>query len=740
MKAKLSDRFKTFTLQGSRIEMRRGAGGVVHMRGKDDIDFAQGLGFAHAHDRMLQMVLVRIVAEGRLCELVSDTDATFEIDVAMRQLGFVADTKLDQANLTPGAREFTGAYCAGFNAYLARYGYPWEFRLFGYRPEPWTVEHCLLTGKIVSYIGLAQTQEDIEKFVIQALSRGVALDRLRSLFAPHLDGLTQETAELLRKVNICNPLLPPSCFPSVLPGLRASNNWVLAPERTRTGFAIQCNDPHLECNRLPATWYEFVMETEGGYRMGVSIPGLPGLLMGRTEHLSMGFTYGFMDMVDFFIEECRDGKYRRENGYEAFTERIESIGRKKNRVELTVFENELGVLEIEPFGSGKTRDIPDGYYLVRAWSGHRHGVAKSINSLVDVLRARTVEEAQDTLRHITISANWLIADRKGNIAYQQSGLLPRRPHSGLYPLPAWESANRWRGLVSPKELASDRNPDEGFFVTANQDLNQPNKPLSINMPMGSYRAERIADLLEAKKVHGIDDMKRLQADLHSVQAEQFMELLEGAIPDTAAGRMLLDWNLRYESDSEGAYLFELVYHELLRELFGKGLFGLEAWDELVATSGILAVYYHVFDRIILEAPAIWFAEEPREQFLKRTVQQALEKAEDTLGRSWGEAQSVWMNQVFFDGKLPRFLGFDYGPISLEGSRATVVQGARFHSHGRETTFSPSYRYIADLGTEEVHTALAGGPSDRRFSRWFKNEISDWLAHRYKVLAVDPGRR
>ena len=103
--------------------------------------------------------------------------------------------------------------------------YPWEFRLFGYRPDPWSVEDSLLTGAIISYIALAQTQEDIEKFLIQAVSRGVDLERLKSLFAPHLDGLTKETAELLRSLNLSNLLIPNSIpFPSVVPSVRASNN------------------------------------------------------------------------------------------------------------------------------------------------------------------------------------------------------------------------------------------------------------------------------------------------------------------------------------------------------------------------------------------------------------------------------------------------------------------------------------------------------------------------------------
>ena len=97
---KLHDTFKIFTVQGSPIKIRRGQDGVVYLRGKDDLDFSRALGFAHACDRMLQMVLVRIVAQGRLSELIRDTEETFASDVFMRQMGFSADAKVDRAHLT----------------------------------------------------------------------------------------------------------------------------------------------------------------------------------------------------------------------------------------------------------------------------------------------------------------------------------------------------------------------------------------------------------------------------------------------------------------------------------------------------------------------------------------------------------------------------------------------------------------------------------------------------------------
>jgi penicillin amidase len=92
-----------------------------------------------------------------------------------------------------------------------------------------------------------------------------------------------------------------------------------------------------------------------------------------------------------------------------------------------------------------------------------------------------------------------------------------------------------------------------------------------------------------------------------------------------------------------------------------------------------------------------------------------------------------MTHLLFDGKLPRILGFDYRPMPLPGSRATIIQGQIFRAAGRMMTFAPSYRIIADMATDEIHTNLPGGPSDRRFSRWYACDVENWRKGIYKVL-------
>jgi len=248
--------------------------------------------------------------------------------------------------------------------------------------------------------------------------------------------------------------------------------------------------------------------------------------------------------------------------------------------------------------------------------------------------------------------------------------------------------------------------------------------------MGAWRADRIASLLAKGSKVGIDDMKAIQADLYSSEAEAFLAILRPLLPDTPAGRTLAAWDCRYDAASRGATLFERFYRELYREVFGRNGLGERAVAFLDAETGVFTDFYDGFERVLLSADSAWFGGEPRDAIWRRAAARALARP----AGPWGRSRRVTMSHVLFGGKMPRFLGFDRGPITLPGGRATVNQGQIYRSAGRTTTFAPSIRIVTDLGTDEVHTALAGGVSDRRFSRWYVSDLKRWLRGEYKTFS------
>ncbi len=715
---------KTLTLDGPSgpLTLGRDPEGVIRVEAARFGDLAFGLGWAHAHDRLSQMVLFRLIGRGETAEHLSGTEELAQVDILMRRMGMRRDAREQVASLSDSTRAWLDTYCDGVNHHLRTRRRPLELLLVGHRPDPWTVEDVLLTMKLVSFTGLAQSQGLLEKFIVQSLLSGVPLAGMRELFRPHLDGLDPAWLEGL---TLAEPLIPPAIpWLNLLPTLKASNNWALSGSRTASGLPIFCNDPHLVCDQLPPVFHEVLLTSGGTHAMGVTIPGVPGMLTGRNPCVAWGVTYGFMDQIDFFIEDCRDGKFRRGGEWVPFDTREEVVRlRGGGERRIRIHENLHGVLEGDPFKPGR--------YLCRAWSAHRGVIARTAEHLVALLRASGVREAMEATRGITISFNWIMADREGNIGYQQSGTAPRRAPgvSGLHPVPGWDPAYDWQGWVDPGELHSSFNPECGFLATANDHINPPGGPAVVNVAMGHYRLDRIRSRLAASNAATVHDMQRLQTDLHSPQASEFLAVLRPFLPDSPEGRALAGWNCDYAPGATEPSRFEFLYRELLKVVFGEAAFGPAVIDFAADETLVLMDYYMQFDRALMDPASSWFAGRDRDQLIRQAVERAF--ARPVL--PWGQTSQVMMRNFFFQGALPAFLGFDHGPVVIGGCRATVWQGAIFRNLGYPMTCNPTYRFITDLSRVEAHTALAGGPSGNRFSRWYKTDVERWQRGTYKIL-------
>ena len=162
------------------VKIVRDGAGVVHVSAGDLNGAMTGLGFCHARDRALQMLLVRILARGRACELLSADDELLEVDRFFRRLHLARDAAAEIAKLSPRAKAAVDAYCRGANAYWQRHAGPWELRLLGYKPrgDPWTAVDVLMTAKVIGYVGLAATQGEMERLIVEMVQAGVSRERL----------------------------------------------------------------------------------------------------------------------------------------------------------------------------------------------------------------------------------------------------------------------------------------------------------------------------------------------------------------------------------------------------------------------------------------------------------------------------------------------------------------------------------------------------------------------------------
>ncbi len=711
------------------VNIWRDKNGVPHIEADNKFDMYWGQGYVHAMDRGLQLLLMRILGQGRACELLDASDETLQIDKFFRKMNWQGGTGAQVEKLVQDTKASLSAYCDGINTAFAK-RVPWEFKLMGYHPEKWRTEDSMLISRMIGYLTLVQSQAEMERFFVEMVQAGVPEEKLHELFPKILGGLD---IELLKKVKLEERIIPPEkLWNIVVPRMMASNNWVLSGKKTRSGKPVISNDPHLETNRLPNVWCELVMKSEGRYLMGGTMPGFPGVLSGRTPELAWAVTYSFIDSVDSWVEKCKDGKYYREenDSWNEFAERKETIKRKKKKpVEVIFYENEHGTLDGDP--------ADEAYLLATRWAAADSG-GQTLTSFLKIWDIRSVEDGMNTLGEIETGWSFLFADQQDNIGFQMSGLAPKRRDgvSGFVPLPGWKKENNWQGFYKVEEMPRCINPEKGFFATANNNFNDLSIAKPVNMPMGPYRYDRINALLQTKNQATVEDMCTMHYDVYSLQAQYFIDILRPLLPDSASGKILHDWDLHYDLNSKGAFLFERFYKELYRQVFGESGFGTDIIDYLQEETGTFNDFYENFDRILLAEKSAWFGGRSREEIYKI----AAEKALQVQPKTWGDVQQFTMTNMLFGGKLPKFLGFDRGPVAAIGNRATISQGQIYRSAGRVTTFLPSLRMASDLATDEIHSNLAGGPSDRRFSKWYCSDLGNWKNGKYKILCSNKNRR
>ena len=91
-------------------------------------------------------------------------------------------------------------------------------------------------------------------------------------------------------------LLPPP------PEARAgSNDWVISGAHTASGKPLLSNDMHLE-NQIPNVWYEAQLEAPGFNVAGVTLPGIPFVVVGHNQRIAWGFTNVGPAVTDLYVE------------------------------------------------------------------------------------------------------------------------------------------------------------------------------------------------------------------------------------------------------------------------------------------------------------------------------------------------------------------------------------------------------------------------------------------------------
>ena len=467
------------------VEIVRDRWGVPHIyaNSEEDLFFAQG--YVHAQDRMWQMELQRRAGAGRLAEVLGEP--ALEIDRTFRTVGLNRAAEDEAAGMSGETRRALQAYSAGVNAWmrLKRGSLSVEFRLLGFEPQPWRPVDSFYWAKVMS----ANLSGNWTSEVLRArLTRQVGADLAADLepVYPASNPVTvpgdgsavgqpngwrsDALRDALRLVEqmLGRPATPPPVpmrapLAGVIPlNPSASNQWVVDGAHSATGQPLLANDTHMSV-AMPALWYQVHLSGGRYQEAGVSLPGIPGVVVGHNEHIAWGMTTGWQDAQDLYVEKPNPANAR-EFEFQGKWEKAEVVrevilvkGRSAPLVEEVV---------ITRHGPIVSKLVGEEQPLALRWTGH--DVTDPIRAFLSINRAQSWDDFRAALGDwVTPPHNFVYADTAGNIGFVQAGAVPVRKGDGMAPAPGWTGEYEWERFLTVDEIPQVFNPQQGWIAVAN---------------------------------------------------------------------------------------------------------------------------------------------------------------------------------------------------------------------------------------------------------------------------------
>jgi acyl-homoserine lactone acylase PvdQ len=750
----------------AKVKVRFGPHAIPTVEAETLQDLVMAQGYLVARERLWQMDLLRRLAGGRLAEILGTR--ALRADAFFRTIGIAQQAERSLAALGPEEQTLLAAYATGVNAYLAeatsQRRLPLEYRIAGVDPMPWRPEDSLLIG---GYMAWSQSHNLRSELTFLRLALRVGADRARELFPVDVGILApQPPPELVQALasgwgrawgadrsgasgSSIEPLLADIQRLGLPVPTPASNAWAVNGPRVAGGQSLLANDPHLAAS-MPGIWYEMELMASDLHVAGVSLPGVPLIMIGHNRDLAWGFTSTIADTQDLFIERLLpDGERveRQAGPGEPIATRIERIAvRGAAPVDLPVRSTSNGVVINAVLGPATQTAIdlpaltsPDLLVLRQA-----HDLPDlAFAGLVRLNQATTLEAAAAAIlgfRHVVL--NLMVAHRDGGIALQMSGVLPQRGKgSGAFPSPGWVAGYAWQGSVPQTANPALTNPPGGALITANNRIVPADYPITIsNAWLPPFRAERIRARLDIAGVLTPTDMAEIQMDRLSTQAlltQRWLRTLEmeiRAVDSDAwsiATELLGDWDGEMSASSRPAALFAMLEPALYRALYAD-----ELGDDLATLADLaLFVYSPLQETLNSGRSRFWDdvttveIEQPAEIWAR-----ALKAANADLNARASSGEEVRLDQVrtltfpHAFGALP-VVGrlFNVGPIPVGGHADSVgLMKSRALEPGQALIIPTLRAVFTPSDWTQIRAVQPLGQSGHRFSAYRTDQLDDWL--------------
>lgn len=770
----LVDYDEDFTVAGisAPVEIVRNNDSVPHIFGKTDKDVFFALGFAHAQDRLWQMTMLRRTAQGRLSEIFGQS--TVKVDELMRRYDLYGLAQQSVAAQDADTLAALEAYSAGVNAWIEEVnkgargrGAP-EFFLFEPEIAAWSpadsiailklmalqLSSALQTEVLRARVSLLLSPERLADILPDDPSQGVAA-------LPDYASLVPGVTPSSQPVQFAEGPLSPVADPAMA---GASNAWAAMPSRSAAGGSLLANDPHLGLT-APSIWYLARLQLSTGGVIGGTIPGVPLVLVGRSETLGWGLTTAYVDDQDVVIEELNPDtkeEYKTPDGWAKFESR-QSIIKVKDAepVTLTLRWSAHG-----PILPGTHYDLgsitPPGHVAAISWTA-LSAADTSISGAMALMRSKDVDQAIEAGRKVIAPAqNVMLADGSG-IALQVMGALPARdpghPSQGRLPALGSDARVGFKGVLPYEDNPSFRNPSSGLLGNTNNKTVDRPFPKHVSFDWGdTQRIQRWLTLMKAREVHTRESFIEAQLDTVNPTARSLLPLIGADLwftgepaPEGTPERMrqkalvlLAEWN---------GEMNEHLPEPLIAEAWLRALQKRLIQDELGAMSESFTHISPVFiERVYrnVGGASVWCdviqsaAVESCTDIARIALDDALLELSEKYGPNieswrWGDAHQATHDHPVL-GEVPILKYFVNIRQSTSGGDDTLMRGVT-RGEGPEpyqNVHSAGYRGVYDFADPDSSVfIIATGQSGHPLSRHYDDLGELWRRGEYIPMSLDP---
>lgn len=767
----LPDYTATYALPGlqEEVDIHWDTFGVPHIYANNESDLYYAVGYVHAQDRLWQLTLAQITAEGRFAEFFGED--LVEFDQYQRTLGFWQTAKKIEQESPEEIQHVLESYSRGVNDYVSenRNNLPIEFTLLGIDPIEWTPTHSYAMGRLMAWdMNVSWWSE----MTFAVLAETLPASTVQELFPVYSDSdPTMMNDQMSREV-------AESIMPMIDSEFRireytqrigtsvGSNAWAVDGTRTMSGYPILAGDPHMGLY-MPGHWYEVHLSLNGKNLSGGTIPGAPIVVLGQNDEFAWSMTNMLSDDTDFFIERIDpddDSRYVADslNGntvLESFTY-DESV--------LKIDGSDDRIFRVRKTGNGPVisdiytnKELIGDYLVTMSWTGHE--ISHELWSLYNINWAETLDEFRSALEHFhSPGQNFTYADRSGNIAIYSAARLPIRDYNPILFRKGWDPSYNWQGWIPFDQLPRIVNPEQGYVANANNKLHTDSYPHYIaTFWEPPSRIERIEEYFTEHDTLNVDIFQQMQFDSYSIHAREIVEqilpvlrLASESYDFTDIAPYLENWDFRYEAGSTAATILDTFFMKLTRNTLLDDL-GEAAYDNFVRLGNVpVRVMYRLLqNNSFLFNNTQTEVTETRDDIIVQSMQDAInwlteEYGEEPFEWRWEAAHTLTLKPpLFAEASKTPDAGIviklivnnlmSKGPYPVPGHGMSLNNGQYSWLDPFEMNLGPSIRRIVDLSSlNRSHSVLPTGQSGNPLSEFFGDQTDIWLNGQYRYIYQD----